>query len=222
MRFKLTAKENRNTGEMGWCDSRIPRGSDVFEPVSSGLTLAHDCLEHMAFDSVADEIEAHGAMYWARYEGGWSGSYGFTLSVQAFAEEWQNLLQGLMMEGYLPSAPKTRPLDENVEEDISSIIEQGRAYCIRNEVSECQRPDSDGRADLERLADVFRAYFRRGYRKAVRRYKGLAACEVAALFSSLESAFEYHEPEFEGQELAVTVNLKMQRVTIEEIHPEEY
>lgn len=221
MRFKLTAKENQNTGEIGWQDSRI-RGSDVFEPVSSGLTLAHDCLEHMAFDSVADEIEAHGAMYWARYEGGWSGSYGFTLSVEAFAAEWQNLLQGLMMEGYLPSAPKTRPLDSAVEEDISSIIEQGRAYCVRNVIAEDPDRDHDSRRELDRLADVFRAFFRKGYRKAVRRYKGLASCEVAALFSALESEFEHYEPEFEGQELTVTVNLKTQRVTIAETFEEEY
>lgn len=221
MRFKLTARENKNTGEIGWKDSRI-RGSDVFEPVSAALTLAHDCLEHAAFDSVADEIEAHGAMYWLRYEGGWSGSYGFNLSVDAFANEWGNLLQGLMQESYLPDAPKTRPLDESVEEDISAIIEQGQAYCIREEIASDLDRDQDSRDSLAKLASVFRAFFRKGYRKAVRRYKGLASCEVAALFSSLESAFEYHEPEFEGQELAVTVNLKTQRVTIEEVIPAEY
>lgn len=215
MRFTLTARENSNTGEIGWSDSRMPRGSDVFEPVSSALTLAHDCLEHTAFGSVADEIEAHGAMYRIRYEGGWSGKYGFTLSVEAFAQEWESLLRGLMVEGYLPTAPKTRPLDESVEEDISAIIEQGKTYCVRNVLDS---DTEDSRDDLERLASVFRAFFRRGYRKAGQRFKGLASCEVAALFSELESAFEYHEPEHEYQQIAVRVNLKTQRVSIEEIY----
>jgi|SRR5689334_9497539 len=222
MRFKLTAKENRNTGEIGWTDSRIPRGSDVFEPVQSGLTLAHDCLEHAAFGSVADEIEAHGAMYRIRYEGGWSGSYGYTLNLEAFANEWDNLLRGLMMESYLPVPPKTQRLDDAIEEDISTIIEQGQAYCVRNVIAEDPDRDEDSRRNLARLADVFRAYFRRGYRKAGQRFKGLASCEIASLFSELESAFEHWTPEYEGQALAVTVNLQTQSVSISEIFSEEY
>lgn len=220
MRFKLRAAENFNTGEMGWQDSRMPRGSDIFEPVSSGLTLAHDIIEHAAFGSVADEIEAHGAMYRIRYEGGWCGQYGFTLNIEAFAAEWQNLLNGLMMESYLPVPPKTRPLDETIEDDISSIIEQGKAYCIRNVIAEDPDRDQDSRDCLERLAGVFRAHFRIGYRKAGQRFKGLESCEIAALFSTLESEFEHHEPEYEGQEIAVTVNLRTQNVRIEEVFSE--
>jgi len=222
MRFTLQARENQNTGELGWMDSRVPFSSDIFEPLSEGLGIAHDCLEHTAFGSVADEIEAHGAMYWVRYEGGWSANNGFTLDPSAFASEWQNLLQALMMEGYLPTPPKTRPLDEAVEEDISSIIEQGRAYCIRNVIADDPDRDEDSRKDLERIAEVFRAYFRKGYRNAVRRYKGLASCEVAALFMSIEKAFTLQRIEYEGQEIEVIVDLKTQRVCIEELIPEEY
>lgn len=222
MRFKLTAKENQSTGEIGWTDSRIPRNSDAFEPVLSGLTLAHDCLEHFAFGSVADEIEAHGAMYRIRYEGGWSGSYGHTLSIPAFAQEWTNLLMGLGQEPYLPTPPRTLALDEAIEEDISNIIAWGTTYVIENELNQDQDADQDRRHNLQRIADVFRAYFRRGYRKAGQRFKGLASCEIAALFSSLESEFEHYSPEYEGQELAVTVNLRTQRISIEEIMQEEY
>lgn len=215
MRFKLTAKENRNTGEIGWLDSRIPRGSEAFEPLTGGLGLAHDCLEHSAFGSVADEIEAHGAMYRIRYEGGWSSQYGQTLDMAAFAYEWSNLYLGLQQEPFLPTPPKTQRLDETIEEDISSIIEKGK-FAVRNEHPECD----DG--DLDRIANVFRAYFRRGYRNVAKRFKGLAGCEIAALFSDLELAFEHHTPEYEGQELAVTVNVQTQRVSIEEIFAEEY
>lgn len=222
MRFKLTAKENHDTGEIGWQDSRI-RGSDIFEPITYPIGLAHDCLEHAAFGSVADEIEAHGAMYWVRYEGGWSDpKFGQTLNMESFTIEWENLLRGLMMEGYLPSVPKTRPLDSAIEEDISTIIEQGRACCIRNVIADDPSRDEDSRKELERLADVFRAFFRRGYRKAVRRYKGLAGCEVANLYNLLAQAFERQSIEYEGQEITVTVNLKTQRVTIEEVYPAEY
>jgi hypothetical protein len=215
MKFTLKARQNENTGEMGWLDSRI-RGSDVFEPLSGGLGLAHDCLEHAAFDSVADEIEAHGAMYRIRYEGGWSSGYGYTLSIDSFASEWENLLRGLMAESYLPDPPKTRPLDATIEEDISSIIEQGKAYCMQNFL-DFEPDNSEAIRDLERIASVFRAHFRRGYRKAGQRFKGLASCEVAAMFECLSRAFERHEPTYEEEEIVVTVNLRTQSVRIEAV-----
>jgi hypothetical protein len=215
MKFTLRARQNENTGEMGWLDSRI-RGSDVFEPLTGGLGLAHDCLEHTAFDSVADEIEAHGAMYRIRYEGGWSSKYGFTLSIDSFASEWENLLRGLFQEGYLPDPPKTRRLDDAIEEDISTIIEEGKLYALRNVVDHADN-DEESKRDLERLASVFRAHFRKGYRKAGQRFKGLLSCEVVAMFEALSNAFEHHEPEYEEEEIVVTVNLRTQSVQIDAV-----
>ena len=190
------------------------RGTDIFGATQEPLTLTHDCLEHFAFGSVADEIEAHGAMYWIRY--------GFTLDVEAFANEWDSLLRALMTEGYLPDVPKTRTLDSDVEDDISAIIEQGRAYCVRNVIDGDLDYADDSRRDLDRLANAFRAFFRRGYRKAARRYKGLAACEVAALFDSLQNAFAKVRLEFEGQSISVNVDLRTQSVRIDEIIPKEF
>ena len=214
MKFKLTARENQNTGEMGWLDSRI-RGSDIFEPLSYHLGLAHDCIEHAAFGSVADEIEAHGAMYRIRYEGGWSGEYGNTLDMESFASEWINLFQGLASEPYLPTPRKTRPLDESVEEDISTIIEKGQ-NSIRAEFSDANAND------IRRIAEVFRAYFRIGYRNVSKRFKGLHSYDIACLFSELAQAFKRQRIEYEGQEIEVSVNLKNRSVRIEELISEEY
>jgi len=202
MRFKFTAKKDYETGEIGWQDSRIR--SHVYGPLSGSIGLAHDCLEHAAFDSVADEIEAHGAMYWIRYEGG------YNIDMESFSNEWTSLVQGLAEEPFFPTPPKTRPLEDSIEEDISTIIANGRALCLREFDEDYER------ADIEKVANVFRAYFRRGYRKATRRYKGLAACKVAGLFSALVRAFEGQRIEYRGQEITVTVNLKTQRVTVEE------
>jgi len=212
MRFKLTAKKDYETGEIGWQDSRIR--SHAYGPLSGSLGLAHDCLEHTAFDSVADEIEAHGAMYWIRYEGGYTKN-GNNIDMEGFSREWISLVQGLVQEPFFPTPPKTRPLEDSIEEDISTIIANGRALCLR-EFHE------DQRAEIEKIANVFRAYFRRGYRKATRRYKGLAAYNVASLFSALVDAFERQWIEYEGQEIIVTVNLKTQRVMVEENIPAEY
>lgn len=211
-------------GSLGWLDRRIR--SDAFEPIEYAIGLAHDCLEHTAFDGVADEIEAHGAMYRIRYEGGWYNEQSFkgSLDMEDFSSEWISLLQGLGQESYLPNPPKTRALDETIEEDISTIIEKGRAACIREFCEGHARDEyqQQQREEIEKLASVFRAYFRRGYRKAAKRYKGMASHDVAHLFTLLADAFKRHKPEFEGQEITVNVNLRTQTVRIENVYAEEY
>ena len=199
---------NENTGELGWLDSRIR--CEAYEPIAYAYGLAHDCIEHFAFDSVADEIMAHGAMYWVRYEGGWSHpENGFTLEMNAFATEWLNLYRGLEIEGYLPTPPKTRALDSCIENDITEIREQG-SRMICNEF-----PDDDGRGEATyRIANVFRAYFRLGYRKARKQYKNVSACEVANLYNMLADSFKHNRPVIEGQEMTVSVNPRTGEIKI--------
>ncbi len=221
MKFTLTAAEDHNLGGLGWKDSRI-RGSDIFGPLTGGVGLAHDLIEHAAFDSVADEIEAHGAMYRIRYESGWSGGrFGNNLNLAAFSYEWISLLRGLQEEPYLPIPPKTRRLDTEVEEDISEIIARGRK-AIRDEFSYEEENGVAGyEADLDRLAEVFRAYFRIGYRKVAKRFKGLNSGQISCLFSEIADIFEKKRISFEGETLEVIVDLKNVRVRVEEKYPEE-
>jgi len=208
MQFTLTAAENENTGELGWLDSRVGHSS-IFEPLEWAYGIAHDCLEHFAFRHVADEIEAHGAMYWVRYEGGWSApKYGNTLSLHSFSHEWPNLYNGLVTDNsYMPTPPRTRALDSHIESDISEIIALGQQMiCYADE------------DDIRQIAQAFRAFFRIGYRKAARRFKGHAACEVANIYNMLAQAIERQSLEYEGQQIKVRVNLKTGRVSVEEIY----
>lgn len=215
MRIDYTAKiDNDVTGELGWQHSAVPGGSDIYQPLT-GAGLAHDTLEHFAFDHVGDEIEAHGAMYRIRYEGGWSSpKYGHTLSIRSFADEWINLYHGLVTDGAFPNPPKTRALDSYIESDISEIIEQGRSVVTR-EFHDGNGPQGYEN-DLDRIAEVFRAYFRIGYRKAGKRYKGVAMCEVANLYNILAKRFEQCEPQYEEQAITVHINPKAGTVRIEE------
>lgn len=222
MRFKLTAKENRDTGEIGWQDSRI-RG-ELYGSSHYAIGLAHDLLEHESLETIEDEIMAHGAMYFIRYEGGWCNSFsGETLSMENFAREWITLFESAQREDYFPTIPKTLPLDECIEEDISSIIMQGRVM-IREEFSHLFEPGEDDNEEntLENLSAEFRSHFRQGYRNARRRYKGLRADQVCSMFYTLTDAFKRQRIDVEGQEIAVTVNLKTCRVSIDEIRSEEY
>lgn len=208
MKFKLTSKEHYDIGEIGWEDSRV--ACAAYGPiVGGGVGLAHDLLEHAAFGSVADEIEAHGAMYWIRYEGGYCNAYsGRSITLEDFSYEWENLAVGLSNEPFLPTPPRTTSLDSVVEEDISTIMEKGL---------ETLREHTYFQDEIGRLEKVFRAYFRRGYRKAQKRYKGLGSCHVAWLFGCLvEKLKPYAEPQYEGRELTVRIWPKEGRIEIRE------
>lgn len=216
MELTFKAEENQDTGLLGWQDSRI-RGSDIYEPFSEPLGLTHDTLEHFGFESVADEIEAHAAMYLYRYVGGWYDEYGNSLSLDVIASEWDNLLRALVREPYMPKAPECEPLDDEIEEEISFIIEQGKAYCEQN-VIPGYFDEEDIRSELERLASVFRAFFRQGYRKAQLRMGSEHPHDMAHLFKVVYDAFKrQRNPEFEGQKIIVRIDVENCEVSIEEV-----
>jgi hypothetical protein len=218
MRFTLTATEDPETGEVGWRDSRIPRNSPSYGPIVYPFGLAHDMLEHFAFEHVGDEIMAHGAMYRIRYEGGWyRPESGSSLSLKDFGYEWINLVRALAGDGQLLFPPKTRPLSHEIEEDISSIVEYGQQI-VREAYSNFFE---DVRADLQAVSERFRAYFRMGYRKCGQRYK-IPFYNVAETFNVIAKAFERRAPEYEGQQISVQVWPRECRVKIRDKMVDEY
>jgi hypothetical protein len=209
MKFILRSAENQDTGELGLLDSRITN-EDVYEPLTYFVGLAHDCLEHFAFDSVADEIEAHAAMYWIRYEGGWTNRYGGMVTSTSFGEEWTSLCHGLLDDSFIPKPPRTIKLDEDTERAISSFIEHG---------SKEAKMDDHSDEVVNAIAEVYRAYFRRGYRKAIKRFKGHENYDIANLFSNLTDELEkiMKHVEVEGQEFHVDVDMKTLEITWKQI-----
>lgn len=214
MRFKLTAAKDEEIGEMGWRDSRVPHNSSTYGPLSYGYGLAHDMLEHFAFEHIGDEIQAHAAMYRLRYESGWyHPDSGRNLRLEDIASEWVNLIRGLENDGQLLLPPKTRPLSDEIESDISFIIEKGRNWVVE------EFTDSEFVQDnLEILAERFRAYFRIGYRRCEKRYKGHDAYNVAQAYNMLAQALKPYRAEYEGQALSVLVDINANRVCVEEIY----
>ena len=212
MRFTLTAEmDHEVTGELGWLDTRVPRGSETYGPLT-GSGIAHDLLEHFAFEHVGDEIEAHGVIFRIRYESGWvsRGIFSRPLSLDALASEWIQLVQA-MNEGHLPVPRSTRPLDASVESEIDAIIEKGRKI-VHDEFAYDGVMDENDADNLEILSDRFRAYFRIGYRKACRKYKD--AYNAGYCYNMLAERMEKMKPDFEGQKMTVDVNLRTCEVKI--------
>lgn len=220
MRFQFTAAIDDETGELGWKDSRgLGEG---FNATRSGLTLAHDCLEHFRLETVADEIMAHGAMYWIRGEGGYCNHYnGRGIDAETLAGEWYSLFQAMEAGNNLEAPPRTKRLDSYVEQVIAEVIEQGAAS-VTKEYSYSGGLEYDSRQTLKRLAEHFAAWFRIGYRKAARRYRGIAQYQVSYTFEQLEKAFDKQKPEYEGQRIKVNISTRSAEIHIDEIEFAEY
>lgn len=92
--FHLTIAEHPDYGELG-IKIKGGLGRDYFEPALSGLTLAHDLLEHPAtghINGFADEFMALGAIVAGRIEMGWHSRNGRTLKVRDLASDVASLV----------------------------------------------------------------------------------------------------------------------------------
>jgi hypothetical protein len=196
MRFQFDAEQDPETGELGWKDRRVARHSP-YGPLAYHFGLAHDCLEHFSLSELSDEIEAHGSIYWVRYLGAWTSKYGHNLTPQGLGADWIGLARAIQDGHELRMPPKTKRLDDEVEEDISTIIASGR-----------KAVKEEGYNDEKNIiAKAFRGWFRIGFRKAARRWArwNLDSASVSHLFNQLAARFEKNMPANEGQSLIVTI-----------------
>ena len=215
MKFYFRAEHDPETNELGWKDSRIARNSP-YGPLSYNYGIAHDVVEHFSLTTVSDEIMAHAAMYWIRYQSGYVNRYGYNLKLEHIGEEWASLARA-MGEYHLEQAPRTCKLDETTEEDISTIMETGRA-AIRSEPGE----DSSWQDMADEIEKVFRGWFRVGYRKAARKWGRLnmSPGEVSMIYQKVADAFEKAKSQWEGQkiELSISKNGEIRLLEIEEAY----
>ncbi len=205
MRLEFTAEvDHEITGELGWKDSRVAWHSP-YGPLQGGTGLAHDSLEHFSLATTSDEIEAHAAMYWGRYRGGYMNAYGRGLTLEDFGAEWTGLFQAIASGHDLDIPKRTRKLDDEIEEDISEIMAQGTKY-IREENRDVTW--QDWKATLEIIRQNFRGWFRTGFRKAEAKFRrmGITPHQMCYLFERLGKRFEQEKCQFEGQKIVLVLN----------------
>lgn len=222
MRFKLVAKEWDETGEIGWI--RKDANQDLYNPLGVDYYgLAHDLLEHRSLQHVGDEMEAHGALFYLRGpDTGWCSKYGNIVNAKNIGEgDWIPLFQAVAFgDGYFPSiAKQSRIQDYGVEDAIEEIIRIGK-NSVREEFDQEDTPSTDIEKTLNTIASVYADYFRKGYRLAKRRYRDCP--DRAHLFNTTFEALKRQTPEFEGQELAITIDIKSCRVRVDDVTEEMY
>jgi hypothetical protein len=205
----FTYKEHEDFGEFGW---EMDGAGPAFGPIFSGITFAHDILEHEKIECVEDEFCAIGSMYWLRYLSGYvdsSNQYARPLTLEIMAEEFVQHYYGFFQEGGLfQGAIRTKKLDKDTEDDLAYIVQHG-GKSILDEVG-----DDANRDAIKQIKQIYPGYFRRGFRRAEKLYKDRnRTCD---LFTELSSRFRLLKHQEEGGELEVVIDLDNYKIEIKE------
>lgn len=160
MKHVFVCEEHKEFGGLGW---RLESQPD-FDPLS-GMAVAHDILEHFpnGDESPSDEFQALGASLLIRGEGGF---FVFSSPGENIGADLPEIMRHVVHKNMgLSSAPKTRPLDEYVEEWIKEavgvLLEELKLWYDKEDAEHVKSmiPDMVG-------------WMRIGYRRAKARYKG--------------------------------------------------
>jgi hypothetical protein len=184
---RFVRQHHEEYGFDGWRPQWIPH----FDP-SEGLGVAHDTLEHVLHDAgtVETEFMAMGTIAWLRGTGGWFHQHRPHASNLAYQLGGDFLQQAEYLDGEgrkMKTAPKTRPLDDYMEDVLQECVRKGMKF-IRDE-------HSAGEDDFKVTAiDPVSAlsYMRMGYRRAARRYACSDPCEMAHIFDEVMKGAEHH------------------------------
>lgn len=203
------AKEYEDFGVWGlW-----PIGRYWADPCTSGMTLAHDMLEHFPRDdgTVEGELMALGAALYVR-----DGDSYFSMKGNQGGYE-KNVASGAyQLNGYLEEQgrrllqplPNDRPLrDRDIEAQLAgTAIEMRRVLLAEGLDSEW----ANGPSALN--------WLRRGYRKAAKRYRSISPFWMMCAFQELERETDRVIKHLQGHErYRISINPKRQIVLIDEL-----
>lgn len=228
-----------DTGDEGWIPANTTR-NDLFTP-GTGLTVAHDLLEHPRMDmTMEDEMLAHGAMWFIRCEQNRLVNYGrqqYRMNTDVIGSTMAEVLRE---NDYRDLEPCRRvrsyhlsELDANEEEILRLFVKyaesEGRSDSVY-EVSE-DRTEEDVaqfRRYVTAWGDTAMNWIRRGYLQAKRRWSprgslatGYPAHEACDLFWELVEDLDKNHASAEDswaggyrERMAIHVNIRRRSYNI--------
>lgn len=137
-KFNLIIKKHEEFGDLGVAIEGQER--DYFEPALSGLTLAHDIIEHPTKahdDGYVDEYMALGGVLAGRIEHGWMTSYGTVINLYTLKNDVEGLVYEALMRDDNPCVVpcNTRIRNKDLYDDLYSTVRDG-VLCAYREVDE--------------------------------------------------------------------------------------
>ncbi len=191
-----------------------PIGMPNADPLP-GMAVAHDVLEHFPKDDggIECEIQALGAAYFVRGEGGYfQQGVGNPDPLSNIAADFPELHRHFEHEGFTLDSPGRTQSIEYADDELRAIANKA----CRDIVENC---DTRKPFDLPfyLAKDVIHGWLRKGYRRAVRRYKDTSPCELTHLFIQIEKEVDAKlGTEWEHEGIVINIHVKNGRFFIRE------
>lgn len=179
-----------------------------------GMAVAHDILEHMPGDkgTFEDEMQALGASLWIRSNGYYQRNGNINPVHVHIGSEFENQKDYFSQRGdgiCISDPGRTLALDEWVENDITEALKYGRK-CERDRCRENEGYGDDTITLMtSRNMRYIHGWMRKGYRRTVRRYKGIQSYQVEHMFITIEEKADLliKHAEIEGAKVKFIVDV---------------
>lgn len=201
--YTLTTSMNENQGYLGILVKNSP---DHFEP-STGLTVAHDILEHISnhLDPYADEFMALGAMVAIRVENGYR-----YLDMEVLEYGVYSLVRSMFYLEESLTEPDTLPVDHDLWAQVLDFSEKGINNFLEEEEGEVDFPDN--------FAEYITAWIIKGYENCLRHYGGQDLYGIRYLFNSIAvQCDKWLGTSEEGYEATLTLDFESSTAILEEV-----
>lgn len=213
----LNYVECQNSGVFGL----LIDDSDAYKltAATDGVLAAHDILEHhtaCSIGSVADELEALGALWWIRgeYNDIRRGRCSPLSPIEALSYDISHMADYIHNGvASVPNSLVTYACD--YDDDFQEIISMARKRFRKTMLNDINTDIFRGASQVNRYFDIAIHYMRRGYRKALRRYKKLGQIGANRLFWDVATAIDDQLPYISiGEQLEVCYCLTTGKVKV--------
>lgn len=221
---RFICEEHDGYGTLGLRPLAMPEADPL-----SGMTVAHDLLEHFPGDDggVEAEFMALGASYWLRCESGYNESRSRVSRDQAenIAADFPELFRHIRDEGFTLTDPgHVEPIEDTSTDDALR-------RCAQMGVDETEQEETyQGNVDPELTTFCLNAsveritgWLRKGYRRATERFDGHDAFTLSeTVFGTIEKRLDdwLKTGDCEGVEIEITIDLENYHVSIETVSGE--
>lgn len=219
---KFAYEEHQEYGGNGWRPLWM-KGAD---PIT-GQGVAHDILEHDPKLELGVEAEFHalGASLWIRGENGYFAGRFYSV-VDNYASDFISILERVHDgDETLRDPGKTNRLSKEMhgdaDETLQAIVRKGMQFAKDEHGSVNDGCDLSLELPLD-AHDRILGWTRKGYRAAIKRYRGADGYSINYLFGKINDAVERCTKHADlGMEMTVKIDLRNLNVTAFADYPEE-
>ncbi|MFN5920173.1 MAG: hypothetical protein ACK45I_02615 [Bacteroidota bacterium] len=223
MKYQLEIQEHEDSGDFGIVITNVRH--PYFEPAVSGLTLAHDIVEHPFTphqDGIADELQALAGLYWVRYLTRWQNDrlHFEPLGKESFVFEIPRLIEPFLYHSApaIPECELRYVRDSDFSRFMDNVIAEG--------IELTKREHDDAEEMIDNMSDDIKIHFKRwmcaGYQKIRSRFPNrYFALEVFDQIRQVSDTW-LNNCEVAGQRAELEVIISREFVRLEEERLEEW